>query len=76
MEIINNEYDKKPKSSSFFKRFALMFAIFYTSLTILSKLAINYGFLTRNFMENLLFGVINAAVLSFIFVVLIKRDDA
>lgn len=71
----NEEYIVANRQSNTLKRFALMFAIFYTSLTLLSKLAVAYGFLTRNFMDSLIFGVVDAALLSLLFIKFSPRAD-
>ncbi len=52
------------------KSVLVMFAIFFTSLTIANHLLINFGYLNRFFMGNIIFGVALSFFLSIIFVLL------
>lgn len=52
------------------KSILIMFAIFFTSLTIANYLLVDFGYLNRFFMGNIEFGIILSFFLSLLFVVL------
>lgn len=52
------------------KKILLMFAVFYTSLTISNQLLIYYGISSNFFMDNFAFGILLSLVLSLIYVLL------
>lgn len=70
----NIEYKKESGFARNAKKLFFMFAFFYTALTILGKLAVSYGFLLKNSMDNLVYGVVISAILSLIYVIFTIND--